>query len=75
MNWKSQLEGTLYPFEIVCPDGFSRHFPYANEEDAESDARVAEQSSCQFFPHPNRLELAFGPCPSGKHTVRKKAEA
>jgi len=70
-----QATGILYPFEIVCPDGLVRHFPYQHEGDATSDAAVAETKRCQFYPKPNRLEEAFGACPGGRHLVRRRTEA
>lgn len=72
MTWKPRYEAESYPFEIVCPDGFVRHFSYSHRGDAESDAKVATASSCQFFKSPNRLELAFGTCPGGVHSVRER---
>lgn len=75
MNWRPRYEGEIYPFEIVCPDGFVRHFSYANEGDAGSDAKFASESSCQFHKQPSRLELAFGPCPGGTHLVRRREGA
>lgn len=72
MTWKPRYEGEAYPFEIVCPDGFVRHFSYTNREDAESDAKFASESSCQFQKQQSRLELAFGSCGGGVHTVRKR---
>ena len=75
MSWKGLYEEVVYPFEIVCPDGFVRHFSYTDAEDAVSDAKVASESRCQFFPQPNRLELSLGACSGGTHTVRKRSEA
>ena len=72
MTWKPRYEGETYPFEIVCPDGFVRHFSYANRSDAESDARLAADRSCRFHSKPNRLEEAFGACPGGVHSVRER---
>jgi len=72
VNWKPLFESVSYPFEIVCPDGFVRHFPYLNEQDAQSDARIASESRCQFFERVNRLEEALGACRGGLHSVRKR---
>lgn len=57
-------------WEIVCPDGKARHYPYTNFDDAESDARLAERKWCQFYKYPGALEREHGPCPGGKHEVR-----
>lgn len=72
MSWHPLAEGVAYPFEIVCPDGFVRHYPYADEGDAQSDARHASERSCQFYDKPSRLEEAFGKCRGGTHRVRKR---
>lgn len=72
MTWKPRYEGESYPFELVCPDGYVRHFSYANRSDAESDAKVASEGSCQFYKRLSRLELAYGPCPGGAHWVRER---
>lgn len=69
-----QSKGIVYPFEIVCPDGLVRHFPYAHRADAESDAAHATSKGCRFFEKPNRLEQAFGECPAGSHTVRERED-
>jgi hypothetical protein len=68
--WEAHLRGVLYPIVIVCPDGLVRHFAYANEQDAKSDADLAEKKGCQFYDKPSSLERTHGPCPGGKHKVR-----
>ena len=60
-------------FELVCPDGLVRHFPYVNQLDAESDARFAQHRGCRFYDTPSRLEREAGPCPGGEHAVRPRA--
>lgn len=63
---------TLVELDIVCPDGRVRHFPYFNAVDAASDARMASERGCQFYPEPSRLERDAGPCPGGEHSVRAR---
>lgn len=57
-------------FEVVCPDGRVRHYPYHNEGDAQCDAEVFTERKCQLYPEPSPLELEQTPCPEGVHTVR-----
>lgn len=57
-------------YEIVCPDGKVRHFPYTNQGDAVVDARVAD-NRCQFYPTPNEMERALPRCRAPGHWVRK----
>lgn len=49
-------------WQVVCPDGLKRHFPYHNLGDAESHARfasdpkwVAKRGSCRLAPKPSKL--------------------
>ena len=56
-------------WEIVCPDGRVRHYPYINFGDAECDAEVCERR-CQMYPKRGSLERKHGACPGGKHEVR-----
>jgi hypothetical protein len=58
-------------WEIVCPDGLIRDYPYHNREDAEDMAEVMTTKRCNgLWPKPGRLELEQPPCPEGKHVVR-----
>jgi hypothetical protein len=57
-------------FEVVCPDGRVRHYPYHNEDDAICDAEVFAEQKCSIYPEPSPLEKRHPPCPEGKHTVR-----
>lgn len=64
-------------YEIVCPDGRVRHYPYHNKGDALSTARTVsdpawhgERGACRIAPNPSPLEESQPPCPGGKHTVR-----
>lgn len=54
-------------WEIVCPDGKVRHYPYHNEGDAECDAAVFTESVCDDL---DAVFAALGPCPNGTHTHR-----
>ncbi len=56
-------------YEIVCPDGRVRHYPYHNEGDADCDARVHSERVCRTF-HDDPPEWNDPPCPQGNHTVR-----
>ena len=75
MSWKPLVDDTTYDFEIVCPDGKVRHYPYLHEGDAEADARHAGERRCQFYAEPNHLEKLHGSCPGGAHRVRKKGSS
>lgn len=57
-------------YEVVCPDGCVRHYPFHNEGDAESTARLASERRCRLWPKPSPLELSQPPCPEGHHVVR-----
>jgi hypothetical protein len=57
-------------FEIVCPDGKTRHLPYANLDDAMFDARLCD-TECAF---PGAFDgHGNGECPGGLHVVRPVA--
>lgn len=57
-------------YEVVCPDGRVRDYPYHNLGDAESTARLATERQCRLYPEPSPLELSCPPCPEGLHVVR-----
>lgn len=57
-------------YEVVCPDGRVRDYPYHNLGDAESTARLATKRQCRLYPEPSPLELSQPPCPEGEHVVR-----
>lgn len=59
-------------YEIVCPDGRVRHFPYHNEGDATCDAECyTERRNCGEFAGPGcPPEWSDPPCPQGEHTAR-----
>lgn len=60
-------------WEVMCPDGLSRHLPYHNRGDAESHARFASdpkwfaKRGCRLAPKPGRRERLAPPCPGGEH--------
>jgi hypothetical protein len=61
-------------WELVCPDGGVRHFPYSSKDDAEYDATLCTEEGCQIFPESQWLEAARPPCVGGPHRViRAKA--
>lgn len=65
---------TAVAWEIVCPDGGVRHFPYASKDDAEYDATLCSEEGCQIFPESYWLESARPACAGGVHRiVRAKA--
>lgn len=57
-------------WEVVCPDGIVRHYPYHNKDDAEAEARYFTDTKCQRFKKKSPLEKQHPPCPGGEHTVR-----
>lgn len=63
-----------YPggYEIVCPDGKVRNYPYINRDDAEGDARgdSYHHSMKAFRGRPAAWSKPC--CPQGKHTVRRQ---
>ena len=61
-------------WEVVCPDGRVRHYPFHNHGDAESTAQLATQRRCRLWPEPSDLETSQLPCPEGKHEVRLVAD-
>lgn len=55
-------------WEVVCPDGYVRHHPFHNEDDAHAMAVRATSKRCRGA---RTLALAIEPpCPGGLHTVR-----
>ena len=62
---------TCAGYEIVCPDGRVRHFPFHNEGDAKSDAEhYSRERDCQAGLR-SPAEWSKPPCPQGEHTVRE----
>lgn len=55
-------------FEIICPDGKARHFPYHNREDADEDAVIAAKDCSLGYEIP--LDHGLGQCPGGTHVVQ-----
>lgn len=62
-------------YEIVCPDGHVRHYPYTQALDAEFDARfIDREGKCQLYKIPNELEARLPACDKQRpHTVRPVA--
>jgi hypothetical protein len=56
-------------WEIVCPDGRVRHYPFHNFDDAE-DAAEHCAKRCDPFRVPSELMASQPPCPHGPHAVR-----
>ena len=59
-----------YGWEIVCPDGKVRHYPFHDEDDAKAEAMLASSQRCRLWSAPSDLETSQPPCPEGEHTVR-----
>lgn len=63
-------------YEVVCPDGRCRHYPYRNKGDAVCDARMltkgehADKFNCVPRRRARPDWLTYPPCPGGKHTIR-----
>lgn len=60
---------TTVSWELVCPDGGVRHFPYSSKDDAEYDATLCSEESCQIFPESQLLEAKRPPCVGGPHRI------
>lgn len=62
-------------FEIRCPDGCVRHFPYHNGGDVTHDAHLVNTEGCWClagrYGAPNDLEKKLPRCEGGVHVVRK----
>ena len=56
-------------WEIVCPDGGVRHFPYADKNDAEYDATLCAEEGCHIFPESQWLEPRRPQCAGGQHRI------
>lgn len=80
MNTKSETKMVEFPdergYEVVCPDGRCRHYPYRNKGDAVCDARMltsgrdADIFNCILGRGARPEWLTYPPCPGGKHTIR-----
>ncbi len=68
------MTALCHGYEIVCPDGNVRRYPYHNQGDAESDARYVTRKGCArmggVFKKASPLEEALPPCTGGEHVVR-----
>lgn len=66
------MKPVIVGYEVVCPDGHVRHYPYTNEGDADCDAEIFSKK-CQSYEEKNDLEKKFPPCQGGEHVVKIKA--
>lgn len=57
-------------WEVTCPDGRIRHWPYVSRADAEADGCVFSAGACRSHRKAAALETSQPPCPGGLHTVR-----
>ncbi|HEU5073925.1 MAG TPA: hypothetical protein VFU02_07125 [Polyangiaceae bacterium] len=64
-----QSRRSTMAWEIVCPDGGVRHFPYADKSDADFDVTLCAEEGCQIFPESHWLEATRPPCAGGPHRV------
>ena len=53
-------------WQILCPDGKERHYPYINQGDAECDAALYSERGCRSDPD---MIVRHGPCPEGRHVL------
>lgn len=78
---KGPLGHTCLGWEVVCPDGLVRFYPFHNEDDARSEATALSNQEekppghdgrpgCSPWLKPSDLELQHPPCGGGRHTVR-----
>ena len=72
-----RLDSGCAGWEVVCPDGRVRHWPYHNLDDAEAHAErasdlrwIARRGSCRLAPDMDELEASQPPCPGGRHETR-----
>jgi hypothetical protein len=56
-------------WEVICPDGRVRHWPYLSRTDAEADGRIFTAGGCRAHRKAAALEATQPPCPGGAHTV------
>lgn len=56
-------------WQVVCPDGFVRHYPYNNYDDATFDAAVYDRLGCRLYDTPNDLERSHPRCVGTPHRV------
>ena len=58
-------------WEIVCPDGRVRDYPYMNYGDARAMAAEMSRERCSLWEDPSLIQTSQPPCPEGRHIVRK----
>lgn len=67
---------TCIGYEVVCPDGLVRSYPYHDKDGAESHVKHANDPAwfanrrCRLAPKPSELESSKPPCQGGEHHVR-----
>lgn len=64
------MTNTCAGWEIVCPDGRVRHYPFHNHGDAACDAESYSDEGCGVGYPLSPLERAQPSCPGGNHDVR-----
>lgn len=62
------IHGSLMRWQVRCPDGHVRHYPYLNREDAAFDCSVFDRC-CQRYDTLNALERELPPCRGKPHVV------
>jgi hypothetical protein len=56
-------------WEVTCPDGRVRHWPYVSRSDAETACLAFSAGACRAHTRPSALETGQPRCPGGRHTV------
>ncbi len=57
-------------WEVICPDGRVRHYPYLSREQAEAEAWRFDHACRSTGSRPTALETSQPPCPGGHHVAR-----
>ena len=57
-------------WEVICPDGRVRHYPYLSREHAEAEAGRLDHACGNTRARPTALETSQPPCPGGRHVAR-----
>ncbi len=60
-------------WEVICPDGCVRHWPYVDRDGAETEARIFSAGACGSYRKATALETNLPRCPGGSHSVRPTA--
>lgn len=72
------MSALCHGYEIVCPDGVVRHYPYHNKGDADCDAGLYSPArhGCGLRKYDAlKPDDPRGLCPQGDHAVRPVAFA